>query len=88
MNDSINPKTPAQALAFALVLTVSAPNDDKATECAGYAESIAAGIDPIHVQDIRDAVEACLVVLAPQPEEVYDYTDPDLDTFNETLQYT
>lgn len=88
MNDSINPKTPAQALAFALALAVSAPNDDKANECAGYAESIAAGMDPIHVQDIRDAVEACLVVLAPQPEEVYDYTDPDLDTLNETLQYT
>ena len=88
MNDSINPKTPAQALAFALVLAVSAPNDDKATECAGYAESIAAGMDPIHVQDIRDAVEACLAVLTPQPEEVYDYTDPDLDTLIETLQYT
>ena len=88
MTNSINPKTPAQALAFALALAVSAPNDDKATECAGYAESIAAGMDPIHVQDIRDAVEACLVVLAPQPEEVYDYTDPDLDTLNETLQYT
>ncbi len=88
MNDSINSKTPAQALAFALALAVSAPNDDKANECAGYAESIAAGMDPVHVQDIRDAVEACLVVLAPQSEEVYDYTDPDLDTLNETLQYT
>ena len=88
MNDSINPKTRAQALAFALALAVSAPNDDKANECAGYAESIAAGMDPIHVQDIRDAVEACLVVFAPQPEEAYDYTDPDLDTLNETLQYT
>ena len=88
MNNSINPKTPAQALAFALALAVSAPNDDKANECAGYAESIAAGMDPIHVQDIRDAVEACLVVLTPQSEEVYDYTDPDLDTLNETLQYT
>lgn len=88
MNDSINPKTPAQALAFALALAVSAPNDAKANECAGYAESIAAGMDPVHVQDIRDAVEACLVVLAPQSEEVYDYTDPDLDTLNETLQYT
>ena len=87
MNDSINPKTPAQALAFALVLAVSAPNDDKANECAGYAESIAAGMDPVHVQDIRDAVEACLVVLAPQSEEVYDYTDPDLDTLHNTLQY-
>ena len=88
MNDSINPKTRAQALAFALALAVSAPNEDKANECAGYAESIAAGMDPIHVQDIRDAVEACLVVFAPQPEETYDYTDPDLDTLNETLQYT
>ena len=88
MNNSINPKTPAQALAFALALAISAPNDDKANECAGYAESIAAGMDPIHVQDIRDAVEACLVVLTPQSEEVYDYTDPDLDTLNETLQYT
>ena len=88
MNDSFNPKTPAQALAFALALAVSALNDDKASECAGYAESIAAGMDPVHVQDIRDAVEACLVVLAPQPEEVYDYTDPDLDTLIETLQYT
>ena len=87
MNDSITPKTPAQALAFALALAVSAPNDDKANECAGYAESIAAGMDPIHVQDIRDAVEACLVVLAPQSEEIYDYTDPDLDTLHNTLQY-
>ena len=87
MNNSINPKTPAQALAFALALAVSAPNEDKANECAGYAESIAAGMDPIHVQDIRDAVEACLAVLAPQSQEVYDYTDPDLDTLHNTLQY-
>ena len=87
MNDSINPKTRTQALAFALALAVSVSNDDKANECAGY-ESIAAGMDPIHVQDIRDVVEACLVVFAPQPEEAHDYTDPDLDTLNETLQYT
>ena len=87
MTDSISPKTPAQALAFALALAVSAPDDAKASECAGYAESIAAGMDPIHVQDIRDAVEACLAVLAPQSQEVYDYTDPDLDTLHNTLQY-
>ena len=88
MNNSINPKTPAQALAFALALAVSAPNDAKASALAGCAESIAAGMDPVDAQNVRDAVEACLVVLAPQPEEVYDYTDPDLDTLNETLQYT
>ena len=44
-------------------------------------------MDPVDAQNIRDAVEACLVVLAPQSEEVYDYTDPDLDTLHNTLQY-
>ena len=87
MTDSFVPKTPAQALAFALALAVTAPNDTKASAMAGCAESIAAGMDPVHVQDIRDAVEACLAALAPQSQEVYDYTDPDLDTLHNTLQY-
>ena len=59
-------KTPAQALAAALVLAVTAPTAAASADCAGMAESIAAGMDPVDVQDVRDAVEICLSMLNPE----------------------
>jgi len=59
-------KTPAQALAAALVLAVTAPTAAASVDCAGMAESIAAGMDPVDVQDVRDVVEICLSMLNPE----------------------
>ena len=62
-------KTPAQALAAALVLAVTAPPAAASADCAGMAESIAAGMDPVDVQDVRDVVEICLSMLTPEAEQ-------------------
>jgi len=62
-------KTPAQALAAALVLAVTAPTDAASADCAGMAQSIAAGMDPVDVQDVRDLVEICLSMLNPEAEQ-------------------
>jgi|TARA_Y100000289_G_C3873266_1_gene124680 hypothetical protein len=59
-------KTPAQALAAALVLAVTAPTAAASADCAGMAETIAAGMDPVDAQDVRDVVQICLSTLKPQ----------------------
>ena len=59
-------KTPAQALAAALVLAVTAPTAAASADCAGMAETIAAGMDSAAVQDVRDVVQICLSMLKPQ----------------------
>ena len=62
-------KTPAQALAAALVLAVTAPTAAASADCAGMAESIAAGMDSVDVQHVRDVVEICLSMLNPKAEQ-------------------
>jgi|TARA_R100000084_G_scaffold1160_2_gene858 hypothetical protein len=59
-------KTPAQALAAALVLAFTAPTLAASADCAGMAETIAAGMDSAAVQDVRDVVQICLSMLKPQ----------------------
>lgn len=56
-------RNPAQALAMALVLGVTAPDSSRAADCIRHAESIASGMDPRMVDAIRDAVEICLNTL-------------------------
>lgn len=57
------PESPAQALALALVLGVTASDPARAADCVRHAETIAAGMDPAVVDAVRDAVEICLNTL-------------------------
>jgi|TARA_R100000084_G_scaffold104553_1_gene61233 hypothetical protein len=62
-------KTPAQALTAALVLAATAPTAAASADCAGMAETIAAGMDSVDVQNVRDVVEICLSMLNPEAEQ-------------------
>ena len=57
------PESPAQALALALVLGVTASDTARAADCIRHAEAIAADMDPAAVDAVRDAVEICLNTL-------------------------
>jgi len=56
-------RSPAQALAMALLLGVTDSDSSRAADCIRHAESIANGMDPRVVDAIRDAVEVCLNTL-------------------------
>lgn len=58
--------TPVEALALALALGITAPTDELATECAGMADSIAAGLSEIEVQQAKKT--ALAMVEAGFPE--------------------
>ena len=62
----MKPRNPEQALTLALVLGVTAPDSQRAAACIRSAEKIAADVDPVTVQAVRDAVEVCLNVLVSE----------------------
>ncbi len=56
-------RNPAQALAMALVLGVTASDSTRAADCIRHAETIAKRMDPRVADAVRDAVEVCLNTL-------------------------
>tara|TARA_Y100000592_G_scaffold11693_1_gene16475 strand:+ start:834 stop:1028 length:195 start_codon:yes stop_codon:yes gene_type:complete len=62
----IDPKNPAQALALAYWLAVTAGKDRQAQELSDMAESIAEGMDPIHVAIVQDVLEVSLSISCPK----------------------
>lgn len=58
----MKPQNDQQALALALVLSVTAPESEM-QRCIDSAELIASRMEPAQVRAVRDVVETCLNIL-------------------------
>lgn len=59
-------KNHSQALAAALLLAVTAPQESIAADVVGQAERIAAGMPPADVDRVKDVLEVALAMLTPE----------------------
>ena len=68
MTQDYKPKTHAAALAVALVLAITATNNEQATKAEQLASTIAEKMnDEVRFEAVKDAVEACVAYFSEMP---------------------
>lgn len=68
MTQDYKPKTHAAALAVALLLAVTASNNEQATQAQKLASDIACQLnDEVQFEAVKEAVEACIHYFADMP---------------------
>ena len=68
MSQDYKPKTHAAALAMALVLAITATNNERATQAEQLASNIAEQMnDEVRFEAVKEAVEACVAYFSGMP---------------------
>ena len=68
MTQDYKPKTHAAALAVALVLAITASNNEQATQAEQLASTIAEQMnDEVRFEAVKEAVEACVAYFSEMP---------------------